>query len=80
MDNQFQLNYVNYFDDVNYGTASYAYLWDRRTQVFHAGVTYINYGQFDGFDEAYLTVLTGGPAITRHFDLPLPPAALHAIG
>ena len=52
MDNQFQLNYVNYFDDVNYGTASYAYLWDRRTQVFHAGVTYINYGQFDGFDEA----------------------------
>ena len=52
MDNQFQLNYVNYFDDVNYGTASYAYLWDRRTQVLHAGVTYINYGQFDGFDEA----------------------------
>lgn len=52
MDNQFQLNYVNYFADVNYGTASYAYLWDRRTQVLHAGVTYINYGQFDGFDEA----------------------------
>ena len=52
MDNQFQLNYVNYFDDINYGTASYAYLWDRRTQVLHAGVTYINYGQFDGFDEA----------------------------
>ncbi|WP_435578647.1 type IX secretion system protein PorQ [Gilvibacter sp.] len=52
MDNQLQINYVNYFADVNYGTASYAYLWDRRTQVLHAGVTYINYGQFDGFDES----------------------------
>lgn len=52
MDNQFSMNYVNYFADVNYGTAAYAYLWDRRTQVLHAGVTYINYGQFDGFDEA----------------------------
>lgn len=51
MDNQFQLNYVNYFADVNYGTASYAYLWDRRTQVIHGGITYINYGQFNGFDE-----------------------------
>ena len=51
MDNQLSINYTNYFADVNYGTASYAYLWDRRTQVFHTGVTYINYGRFDGFDE-----------------------------
>lgn len=51
MDNQLSMNYVNYLGDVNYGTAAYAYLWDRRTQVLHAGVTYINYGQFDGFDE-----------------------------
>ena len=51
MDNQLSVNYVNYLADVNYGTASYAYLWDRRTQVFHAGVTYINYGTFDGRDE-----------------------------
>ena len=29
--------------------------------------------RFDGFDVPYLTVLTGGGAITRHFDLPLPP-------
>ncbi len=27
------------------------YTWDRRTQTFHAGVTYINYGEFDGYDE-----------------------------
>lgn len=51
MDNQLSLNYVNYFADVNYGTASYAYLYDRRTQVIHAGVTYINYGKFEGYDE-----------------------------
>lgn len=52
MDNQLSLNYTNYIGDVNYGTAAYAYLWDRRTQVLHAGITYVNYGQFDGYDEA----------------------------
>jgi hypothetical protein len=51
MDNQLSVNYMNYFADVNYGTAAYAYLWDRRTQIFHTGVTYINYGSFDGYDE-----------------------------
>ena len=51
MDNQLSVNYVNYIADVNYGTASYAYLYDRRTQVIHAGITYINYGSFDGYDE-----------------------------
>ncbi|MCB0456861.1 MAG: type IX secretion system protein PorQ [Flavobacteriaceae bacterium] len=51
MDNQLSLNYNNYLGDVSYGTASYAYLWDRRTQVLHMGVTYINYGKFDGYDE-----------------------------
>ena len=51
MDNQLALNYVNYLADVNYGSASYAYLYDRRTQVIHAGVTYINYGNFEGYDE-----------------------------
>ena len=52
MDNQLALNYVNYFADVNYGTVAYAYLWDRRTQVIHTGATYINYGNFQGYDEA----------------------------
>ena len=51
MDNQLSLNYTNYIGDVNYGTAGYAYLWDRRTQVIHAGITYVNYGKFDGYDE-----------------------------
>jgi len=52
MDNQLSLNYSNYIGDINYGTVAYAYLWDRRTQVLHAGVTYINYGKFDGYDES----------------------------
>ncbi len=52
MDNQLSLNFTNYIGDVNIGSAAYAYLWDRRTQVIHAGVTYINYGTFDGYDEA----------------------------
>ncbi|MDA8977838.1 type IX secretion system protein PorQ [Flavobacteriaceae bacterium] len=51
MDNHLSMNYVNYIGDVNYGSAAYAYLWDRRTQVLHAGVTYVNYGNFDGYDE-----------------------------
>lgn len=51
MDNQLSINYSNYIGDVNYGTAAYAYLWDRRTQVLHTGITYINYGSFDGYDE-----------------------------
>ncbi|PHS61828.1 MAG: penicillin-binding protein [Flavobacterium sp.] len=51
MDNQLSVNYVNYIGDVNYGSAAYAYSWDRRTQVIHAGVTYVNYGSFDGYDE-----------------------------
>ena len=51
MDNQLAVNYVNYIGDISYGSVAYAYLWDRRTQVFHAGVTYVNYGNFDGYDE-----------------------------
>ncbi|MDO5980710.1 type IX secretion system protein PorQ [Flavivirga spongiicola] len=51
MDNQLAVNYTSYLGDIGYGTASYAYTVDRRTQTFHAGVTYINYGTFDGYDE-----------------------------
>jgi len=51
MDNQLALNYSSYLGDVRYGTAAYAYTWDRRTQTFHIGMTYVNYGNFDGYDE-----------------------------
>src|SRR5690554_4626932 len=36
MDNQLSLNYTNYIGDINYGTAAYAYSWDRRIHVFNA--------------------------------------------
>lgn len=52
MDNQLALNYTSYLGGISYGTASYAYTIDRRTQTFHAGITYINYGSFDGYDES----------------------------
>lgn len=51
MDNQLALNYSSYLGGISYGTAAYAYTWDRRTQTFHAGMTYINYGSFDGYNE-----------------------------
>lgn len=52
MHNQMSANYMNYFADINYGTASYANDVGRRTQMIQAGVTYIDYGSFDGFDES----------------------------
>ncbi len=52
MDSQLALNYSSYLGGIGYGTAAYAYTVDRRTQTFHGGVTYINYGNFDGYDEA----------------------------
>ncbi|OEK08374.1 penicillin-binding protein [Flavivirga aquatica] len=51
MDNQLAVNYTSYLGGIGYGTAAYAYTVDRRTQTFHAGITYINYGSFDGYDE-----------------------------
>lgn len=50
MHNQLAVNYSNYLGGVSYGTAAYAFTVDRHVQTFHAGVTYINYGSFDGYD------------------------------
>ncbi|MFD0988567.1 type IX secretion system protein PorQ [Mariniflexile jejuense] len=52
MDNQLALNYTSYLGAISYGSAAYAYTVDRRTQTFHAGITYIDYGTFDGYDES----------------------------
>ena len=51
MSNRLSVNYGSYFGEVSYGTAAYAYTWDRHVQTFHAGVSYINYGTFEGRDE-----------------------------
>ncbi|MFM7018343.1 type IX secretion system protein PorQ [Flavobacterium sp.] len=51
MDNHLAVNYGNYLGAITYGTASYAYTYDRHVQTFHAGVNYVNYGKFEGYDE-----------------------------
>ena len=51
MDNHVAINYGSYFGEVTYGTAAYAYTYDRHVQTFHAGINYVNYGKLDGYDE-----------------------------
>jgi len=51
MHNHLSLNYGSYFGEVTYGTGAYAYTWDRHVQTLHLGVNYVNYGQFEGYDE-----------------------------
>ena len=51
MDNHLAVNYGSYFGEVTYGTASYAYTFDRHLQTFQAGINYVNYGNFQGTDE-----------------------------
>ena len=51
MHNRLSANYGSYYGEVSYGTAAYAYTYDRHLQTFHAGINYINYGTFEGRDE-----------------------------
>ena len=51
MHNRLSANYGSYYGEVSYGTAAYAYTYDRHLQTFHAGISYINYGTFEGRDE-----------------------------
>lgn len=51
MDNNFAVNYGSLFGEISYGTAAYAYSWDRHVQTIAVGINYINYGTFDGRDE-----------------------------
>lgn len=51
MHNNLAINYGSYFNAVTYGTASYAYTYDRHLQTVQAGVNYVNYGSFQGYDE-----------------------------
>lgn len=51
MDNQLAINYSSYLGGISYGTGAYGYTWDRRVLTFFAGISYINYGSFDGYDE-----------------------------
>jgi hypothetical protein len=51
MDNHLAVNYGSFFGEVSYGTAAYAYTFEKSRQTIFAGTNYINYGQFDGYDE-----------------------------
>lgn len=51
MDNHLSVNYGNYYGEVTYGTAAYAYTYDRHVQTLHMGVNYVNYGTFEGRNE-----------------------------
>lgn len=50
MANQFALNFVNYFADINYGSVSYAKAFGEKKHLFAAGITYVDYGEFKGYD------------------------------
>ncbi len=58
LNNQLAVNYSSFLGGINYGTAAYAYTIGKKAQTIHAGVTYINYGTFDGFDENGITTGT----------------------
>ena len=51
MAGQVSANYMNYISDIGYGTAAYAHKINEKYGVVQAGVTYIDYGSFEGFDE-----------------------------
>lgn len=51
MDQRLSVNYGSYFGEVTYGTASYAYVYDRHVQTLQAGINYVNYGTLEGYDE-----------------------------
>ena len=51
MDNMLSLNYFSYFSDISFGSLAYAYRFDNRGNTLHFGFSYINYGDFIGYDE-----------------------------
>ena len=51
MDNNLSINFFNYFADITYGSAGYAYTLDNRGNTIHFGISYINYGDFEGYNE-----------------------------
>jgi hypothetical protein len=45
------VNYLNYLGDINYLSASYAFMFNQKLGTFQTGVSYMNYGNFIGADE-----------------------------
>jgi hypothetical protein len=83
MHNHLALNYGNYFNEVTYGTASYAYTYDRHVQTFQAGVNYVNYGKLEGYDEngQFTSNFTGNEiAISLGYAYNIPNTTIHIGG
>lgn len=51
LDNQASVNYVNYLGDLNMGSVTFAHLINRRFGTLHAGIQYLNYGDFIAAEE-----------------------------
>lgn len=51
MHKRLSANYGSYYGEVSYGAASYAYNFNKKLKTLHAGIRYINYGNFEGRDE-----------------------------
>ena len=51
LNNQISLNYMNFLADVNLTSVTFAHMINQNTGILHAGVTYLNYGEFIGADE-----------------------------
>jgi hypothetical protein len=80
MNNHLALNYGNYFKEVTYGAASYAYTYDRHLKTFYAGVNYVNYGKFEGYDEngQFTSEFTGSEiAISLGYAYNIPYTTIH---
>jgi hypothetical protein len=50
MNNNLALNYGNYFKEVTWYSIICLYLWSSFENLY-AGVNYVNYGKFEGYDE-----------------------------
>ena len=46
LDKKLAVNYNNYLADISMGSISYAQRFNRRSNVFHTNISYINYGKF----------------------------------
>ncbi len=51
IDNHVAVNYINYLSDINIGSVTFAHMINRHFGTIHAGIQYINYGEFIGADE-----------------------------
>ena len=51
MDGKIALNFVNYFADITYGSVAFAKSFSNKKHLFAGGITYIDYGEFKGYDQ-----------------------------